>query len=303
MLVQIPKLAKCSDRTNLAKSHERGGPEDWLTGSILSSHGLIGLTFDFFVDWNRGALTNQLWIKRITDLPIERHTEVNLHEITQSALALGDNLHGLHTFATEFNFEPRYMIFRENVDWKNASEHILKLKLGDGIFEQSHACSLQSVMKQIRDYSGGPVKVGAKGLIYGTSALECYLSQTDAAWPGDCDMVLWNPNGKNVEAILEFKKHTLDTAIGDQNLGNYLRTDFRKWQRLAMLRDRLGSNTKLFCIYYPTGPNPPHGQIKVESIIGESNNLTSCGSALISIDDKRSDIGTAILQCLMQNHE
>lgn len=100
------------------------------------------------------------------------------------------------------------------------------------------------------------------------------MSRTDAAWPGDADLIILDKD-LNPVALLEYKKHTLDTPIKDQQLSNYYPyPDKRKYDRLAILRNFLGNNTPFINIYYPT--NPVFKSIKFEKISGGIGGLRGC---------------------------
>ncbi len=149
---------------------------------------------------------------------------------------------------------------------------MLKIHIGQQSAGAFEVISLDNVKDSIRALSGGPVTIGTKGLIYGTSALECYLSQSDALWPGDVDSVLWSHTTNSAVALLEFKKHTLTTPISSQELSSYYpNPDGRKYNRLAVLRDHLSANLPLFVIYYPT--NTMHDTIKIERVVGPYGGL------------------------------
>lgn len=95
--------------------------------------------------------------------------------------------------------------------------------------------NLARLKKMIQNESGGPVHVGAKGLTYGTSTIECVLSKTDSSYPGDADAVIVDKEGK-VRCVVEYKKHTLSSALGDHLVDRYYpRPDGRKYQRLYAL--------------------------------------------------------------------
>ena len=109
--------------------------------------------------------------------------------------------------------------------------------------------NISDLKKDIKLLSGGSISIGNKGLVYSTSTLEGYLSQTDAAWPGDADLIVLD-KALNPVALLEYKKHTLDTPMRDQKLSNYYPSkDRRKYDRLAILRSFLGEDTPFINIY------------------------------------------------------
>lgn len=65
-MLNNPNLALCANRNILPKRNERSGsPEDWFSNNLLSDLGLVGVNFDFFVDWSAtpNTLTQITWIK------------------------------------------------------------------------------------------------------------------------------------------------------------------------------------------------------------------------------------------------
>lgn len=95
--------------------------------------------------------------------------------------------------------------------------------------------SLSNLKATIRQHSGGPVFVGAKGLTYGTSAIECALSKSDSAYPGDVDAVIVDDKGV-IRCVVEYKKHNLSDPLGNHLIDRYYPTpDGRKYRRLDAL--------------------------------------------------------------------
>ena len=98
-------------------------------------------------------------------------------------------------------------MFHDDLDWSNDRNELLIVSL---FFKEGHYSfspqkySLSEFKELIKSHSGGPVSIGSKGLIYGTSRLECSLSKTDSLYPGDADLLLLNEDNKAV-CILEFK--------------------------------------------------------------------------------------------------
>ncbi|MDZ7362714.1 MAG: hypothetical protein ONB46_18600 [candidate division KSB1 bacterium] len=121
--------------------------------------------------------------------------------------------------------------------------------------------------QRIRKLRGDRVPLGPGGLVYSTSSLECFLSKTADFWPGDADAVL--VDGKNLaRAILEFKKHNLDTPIENQTLQNYRDRDKLKYQSLGLLHDRLqaAATLPILLVYYPTQSHIKN--VKIERLAG-----------------------------------
>ncbi|MCY9139691.1 hypothetical protein [Peribacillus frigoritolerans] len=81
---------------------------------------------------------------------------------------------------------------------------------------------------------------------------------TGAAWPGD-------PYHRN---------------INDESLTNYYRAtgkadDNRKYNRFAILRDKIGQDIPIINLYYPTweSDDPSENIIKLEKVIGKVGSL------------------------------
>lgn len=273
-MLTYPRLALCTNRSVQAKINGSiGEPLDWLTYNVLNAFGFSQLSFDFFIDWSNSTCQNRLWIKRIlsSDISVEQLAKYGDEYLTQEALAIGDNLDLINSFSIAYGFNPSYFVFRD-VNWGMTPELILRGGITAKGIEKISLHSLEQMKEIIRKLSGGPVRIGSKGLIYGTSCLECYLSTTDALWPGDVDLILWNNNQQQVAAIIELKKHTLDTSILDQRLSNYYpKPDGRKYDRLALLRDRLNKDIPIIILYYPTKDR--HSLIKLELIKGNPSEL------------------------------
>jgi hypothetical protein len=275
MLVK-PYLALTTDRSKLSKRHPfSGAPEDWLINAILKQRSLFGVSFDFFVNWNNNVVSNEFWVKRIVK------TEYAPWPITDKGI-LQQKIYDcdsmeyvkvLSRFASKYNVILKYQLFKESNSWNDDMTIISVVFNNNG--EVSHVINkrISDLKEDIKSLSGGPISIGKKGLIYSTSTLEGYLSRTDAAWPGDADLVILD-KALNPVALLEYKKHTLDTPIKDQQLSNYYPyPDKRKYDRLAILRSFLGIDTPFINIYYPT--NPVFQSIKFEKISGAISNLRS----------------------------
>ena len=118
--------------------------------------------------------------------------------------------------------------------------------------------TVRALKKFIRRESGGPIRVGTKGLTYGTSAIECFLSKTESAYPGDVDTIVCDKNG-NLFLMVEYKKHNLDRPISADLAGKYYpKKDGRKYQRLNALLNfyRGGSKSIPFVVLYYSTKSP-----------------------------------------------
>lgn len=275
-----PILALCNDRTKTAKKNPTiDEPQSYLNNNLLEPLGLIGLNFDFFIDWNNNTLSREIWVK----LPYRGAKGTN-DEIIQ-LLRQQSKFVDLVRFAQANNLSVSGFIFDDEQDWsKNESELTLahwnqqtKLTLS--------VISIEDLKEKIKTLSGGSVSIGSKGLIYGTSRLECHLSTTDALWAGDVDLLLCDRNSFEPVLIFEFKKHTGSGSISfeKQNFSNYYpRPDQRKYDRLWYLANQLSSRSlPIFIVYYSTQKNET--DIKVEKI-GFNNGLKSLGIRNIEID-------------------
>lgn len=254
LMLQKTFLARCDNRACLAKTNiMSGSPEAWLSNDLLSKSNTFGLTFDFFVDWAINQISPYVWIKRIL-LPTYTYDEFIGKLDSEMEKEFGkDYLCRLGRFATEYDMQIQFIVFHDELDWSNDRNELLIVSLSfkEGCYSFSpQKYSLSGFKELIKSHSGGPVSIGSKGLIYGTSRLECSLSKTDSLYPGDADLLLLNEDNKAV-CILEFKKHTLSSPISEQCFTNYYpRPDGRKYKRLALLRDYLASKSNSHILFF-----------------------------------------------------
>lgn len=275
-----PILARCYDRSNIAKVNPViGEPQQYINNNLLRQLGLVGISFDFFIDWKNLLFNREVWIK----LPYHGTRLPNTELI--SLLKNQDRFVNLVKFSKHNNLSVSAIIFDDYQDWSNSqsfvtnaywpSDHINKngLLLND--------ISINEIKHRIIKMSGGEIKIGKKGLIYGTSRLECYLSHTDALWPGDVDLLIYSSRDFSPLAIIEYKKHTNNSKIpfDNQNIKNYYPyPDQRKYDRLIYLSNQLTSRPiPIYIFYYST--NSEETYLLVESFfINEgrviSNNIT-----------------------------
>jgi len=291
-MLSKPVLAKCDDRSHLAEVNKKyGEPDQWMASANLEHLGISSASFDYFVDWSATPPTvaNSMWVKRICTEWVER---LQPSDVLQGALTCNDDLATLEDFSRRYGFFVRYMIFNDDIDWSSGEAPLLAAKLKHRRFDDGTYVTRDDVMSVIQQRSGGPVRMGSKGLTFSTSRLECWLSRfSTALWPGDADCVLWRPGDQRAVALLEFKKHNLDTPLAEEGIQKYMAKDRRKWERLGLLRDRI--DAPLFCIYYSTDPRVE--TIKVERLVGPYNNLQDGGSNMVEINGmSQAEIGTAI---------
>ncbi|AHM61934.1 hypothetical protein D770_18410 [Flammeovirgaceae bacterium 311] len=292
-----PRLARCGQRSQLPPEYPRSGqPAEWFSPKLLANKGYQGLTFDFFVQWNTSplVLTPLIWIKKILKAP---HTYARLlNQLPQLVLnELGEPYLRLYsTFAKAYGLELQLLIFRDDADWANPGSTLLLCTIentGGEISISGNEISISMLQELIRMHSGGPVKIGQKGLFWGTSNLECYLSVTDSLYPGDVDLLLLDGHGKPA-AIIEFKKHTLDSPISEQKITNYYPyPDGRKYNRLAVLQQYLSGRSELqripcCIIYYPTKAGATKGRI--EFLKGEYGKLSALAARNFELPENKS---------------
>ena len=296
LMLQKTFLARCDNRACLAKTNIRSGsPEDWLSNDLLSGSNTFGVTFDFFIDWAINRISPYVWIKRIL-LPTYTYDEFIGKLDSEMEKEFGkDYLCRLGRFATEYDMQVQFIVFHDDLDWSNDRNELLIVSLSfkEGCYSFSpQKYSLSGFKELIKSHSGGPVSIGSKGLIYGTSRLECSLSKTDSLYPGDADLLLLNEDNKAV-CIFEFKKHTLSSPISEQCFTNYYpRPDGRKYKRLALLRDYLASKSNsrilFFVLYYPTQTYIEQ-QWKLEVIEGNAFSLRATDSFTFELPADKSD--------------
>ena len=292
-----PISAFCDNRAPAPKHPSSGEPDEWLADTYLEPHGLVGLTFDFFVNWTTRSVSKRLWMKRIVNQSFMPWPITSSHDpskaVYQNAIYQCDGeekVKQLCKFATKYGMSCHYFLFQESDDWENSPSPIVAVSFnGDGLVVDDREVELPTLKSRIQQWAGGTVYVGRKGLGLGSSTLECYLAnaRTGAAWPGDADLVLVDSNVAP-HAIIEFKKHTLETPIADQKLSNYYRRgkkwsqDGRKYNRLAMLRDYLsgsGPPLPIIVVYFPTSTSIHH--VKLEYVEGADRELIATKSKFV----------------------
>lgn len=119
--------------------------------------------------------------------------------------------------------------------------------------------TLADLRAAIQAKSGGPMRIGDKGLIYSTTALEAHLSKTTAPWPGDADLVVFDADDHEPRCVIELKKHTERSRLpfGRQQVENYASPggpDQRKYDRLSLLAEQVSASgpLPLYTLYYST---------------------------------------------------
>lgn len=245
-------LARCDNRSIVARDHPvLGGPVNWAPPGTSIMNRLAWLSFDFFVDWGSAEtpVGNHLWLK----IPVRRPFFDEIcgieGEKIRELLLNESEFVQLVRFGKQQGFAISAIIFDDNGDFQSEfNAWIFTVQSASKSFS-CRKLTLGELMSLIRKHSGGPVRVGSKGLIYGTSRLECFLSKTDAAWPGDVDALLVDSTMNfEAKAIFEFKKCTNRARVDfcNERLGNYYPyPDKRKYDRLAYLGERMSAGGAL----------------------------------------------------------
>jgi hypothetical protein len=268
-MLRQPVLAKCGDRRLTAKINPLAGePQEWLNTSVLKQRQLQVLSFDFFVNWPRRSIADEIWIKRLV------REEVSPWPVLDPQILMNwieqvdspETVQAFQSFCRAQRFRSHYFLFKDATRWEADPQAVVEVEITAP--SRLPVVTKPSELRQrIRKLRGGSVPIGPGGLIYSTSSLECFLSKTADFWPGDADAILVDE--KNLaRAILEFKKHNLDAPIEKQSLLNYRDRDKLKYQSLGLLRDRLqtAANLPILMVYYPTQLHIKN--VKIERLAG-----------------------------------
>lgn len=288
------------------------GPDVWFSDDYISQFGLTGISFDFFINWISGGLDREVWLKRpINPAAIHDWGLLQDQDVIR-ALRADNKFKHLVNFAGKNFCTASAIIFDDLQDWSHESAGLIyaswpkDANSGQGL--RIKRITRAEIEETIRVKSGGAITIGSKGLIYGTSRLECAMSKTNALWPGDADLVLCDNQSLEPIAILEFKKHTKNSkrSFGDQCLSNYYPwPDGRKYDRLALLSHQLfpGKQIPFFALYYSTSPTEL--SVLVEPIQGMAGSLKGDGIASIAIDPTNlaQGLGTLVSFILSRAHQ
>lgn len=302
-----PVLALCSDRRKLAPENPViPGPSVWFSEKNIAKFGLTSLSFDFFINWGSRKLDREVWLKCPINLAAVRDWKLLSDEDIIGALKEDEKFRRIVNFAGKNSCTASAIIFDDQQDWSIESAGLIfahwpeNEHSGQGLrISNIRRAEIEEI---IRAKSGGPVTIGSKGLIYGTSRLECTMSQTTALWPGDVDLVLCDKKTLQPIAILEFKKHTQSSKIpfADQRLLNYYPwPDGRKYDRLALLSHQLvpGKQVPVFVLYYST--DPAQLNVLVEEINGAVGALKGGSITSIAINPMNLEQGLDALISLV----
>lgn len=249
--------ALCSDRSQVSSGPD---PKNWIIPSLPEGWRLV--SFHFFVNWNSSppVVADRIWMTR----QLRFDSDINLADVDDSEISeiLSQSYAGQEFDDLDFIFSPYghkiTTILLPEIPVSAISDETPAwiVAKSDGINNKVQKVTVSKIRSAIQRHSGGPVWVGDKGLTYGTSAMECYLSKSDAAFPGDVDAVIVD-NQNQVRFIIEYKKHTLQAPLGEHLITQYYpRPDGRKYRRLAALADRYEQASQrsvpLVVLYYST---------------------------------------------------
>lgn len=249
-----PVLAKCDDRGVFSPENPIiGGPDDWISELRRISNEHISVSFDFFADWSSKpvCVVDEFWFK----FPVKCISDFSLLEddVLRDVLRKSTDFVALAKLCKAIGVEARAILFDAQTKYCDETPIVIFSYNGADGSSLFEIINIRTLKKKIRTLSGGPITIGAKGLIFGTTRLECHLSKTDALWPGDVDLLVFSKNKMKVEGIFEFKKHTrrARASFGDQDFSLYYpRPDARKYNRLAALADFFPYVVPLYLVFY-----------------------------------------------------
>lgn len=258
-MLKRPRLAKCGDAREVVKGNKTQTLIDhMLSDQNLNEINLISVSFDFFVNWDVYSINLEIWIKRILDIPLPNINDISKSDLVSQIKVLDGIpfVWSLLILNQKYNMQIKYKLYEDkseelfNVDKANKENVLLELELDYlGNSKLKHQ-NIEDLSTQIRSLSGGPMKIGEKGLTYSTSTLECFFSKTNSPWPGDIDSLIMSLKHKRPLLMIELKKHTLkDSPMEDHTYENYYPSkDYKKYQRLALLAEYF--DIPLIIIYY-----------------------------------------------------
>lgn len=225
-----PRLALCADRSVAAK-----GPDMVAVLRASLSSGTQAGGFHYFVEWDdagRSSWSPHSWRTVLYEGDIQTPDE---------ARDVAGDQSWFFRLASRMGHDPLVVLLAEPgpTDFVWMSDR-----------SGFKAVARRRFLDAIRAANGGPMRIGAKGLTWGTSCAECALSRTETPYPGDVDAVVTDDGGRPV-AVVEFKKHAIDKPMGDHLAAAYYPSkDGRKYRRLWTLCERYG--LPLHVLYHST---------------------------------------------------
>ena len=257
MKVSQLRLAYCNDRS---RAPDGPDPINWLLPSL--PEGWSVCSFHYFVDWTTDPLkvAGPLLMTCLLEFDAGENPDTVDDQDVLDAFHLSGyapQYEQLLGVCANYGKEARVVLLPEcGVNRINNMTPVWTVAHREPASLEIATYTLVKLKKSIQKHSGGPVPIGRKGLTLGTSDVECFLSRTDAAYPGDADAVVIDENGL-VRYVIEFKKHNMTAPIGE-NLSQryYPAQDGRKYQRLDALVSYFNSvrhtGSSLGILYYST---------------------------------------------------
>lgn len=257
--VVAPFLAKCVDRSERASVAVN--PIDWIAPELGSKY--ESLSFHFFINWNVNPATvsGPLWLSRLViATPPNELMTANKEEVLDAYRNAGCDilLSRLEKLAKN-NFTTAECVLLGEMDTRLINQQspvwIIKHENESNDPINIKKISVAELSSYIASIRKGAASLGSKGLFYGTSAVECWLSKTQNLFPGDCDCLIIK-DGVPV-SIIELKKHTLNDPISNNLASRYYPgQDSRKYDSLFALKKYLEQNYQvkvpLSIIYFAT---------------------------------------------------
>lgn len=249
-----PQLARCDNRTVIAAENPIIlGPNDWVDEIAALDANIIATSFDFFVDWTTSplAVQDEFWFKfPVTgDVGLEKVDE----EVLRKVLRCNQDFVALSRVCQKMNLEAKAIMFNAEEDYKDSTSVVVFTVSGIDKTSGFELINLLELKNRIKGLSGGNISIGRKGLIYGTTRLECFLSGTDALWPGDADLMMYAKDSDRIIALFEFKKHTRQAraTFEQQDISLYYPSpDGRKYNRLMALSQKFDYDIPVYLVFY-----------------------------------------------------
>lgn len=272
-----PYLAKVEDRSRKASINAiSGDPFDWFNNATVRGHSIGATTFDFFVDWGHNSIPKEIWHKILYDangfsLTIK---DTHLKGLIKDIVSLfgKEYVFDNFKFETSLGLKSKYVLIPDITinEWENEWDKPTSdlpiiifnptLKNRPKFLELYNVHNIVTRIKELRGES--EAKMGKKGMMYATSALEGFLSKGKVIWPGDVDLLLYNVNQLTPIAMIEIKKHTNHDPrlLGDLSIRDYISVDQKKYSSLYLFSRQY--ELPFYMLYYSTNTEDTVGYIE-----------------------------------------
>lgn len=189
-----------------------------------------------------------------------------------------------------YNLKLEYIIFYDDVNWKETNQNIYAVSVSYKQNELSFDTKLytkQEFEKYLFEINEESM-VMKKPLIYSQTKLERYLSEecqfekrpvNRAFFPGDIDCLIKKED--KFLYLIEFKKHSIDGSIEEESYKKYWGRDIKKYSAINAMSKKLGLNCFYNFIY---STKQDLNKIKIEII---DNNLKLIDSIVFAFKDKK----------------